>query len=220
MELDQSFEISPLEESRHLHHVCDHCSYSTADKSNFNKHIRRHTAKIVAVTDTATSSVSKAKISNKDEHQGDDSDTHLCQICGKTFKSKFGLSLHIKNKHTFSFKHQCKLCDKGFNQTVQYRYHCSSHFQVPLDKCSFCKTEFTSHGSLKRHLETGNNIKANTFVCDVCQSSFPQKYRLNDHIKGKHQLPRYSCEVCGKKFGWRSSLKFHLKHSHDNEPFE
>jgi len=54
MELDQSFEISPLEESRHLHHVCDHCSYSTADKSNFNKHIRRHTAKIVAVTDTAT----------------------------------------------------------------------------------------------------------------------------------------------------------------------
>jgi len=34
MELDQSFEISPLEESRHLHHVCGHCSYSTADKSN------------------------------------------------------------------------------------------------------------------------------------------------------------------------------------------
>jgi hypothetical protein len=48
---------------------------------------------------TATSSFSKAKISNKDEHQGD-SDTHLCQTCGKTFKSKFGLSLHIKNKHT------------------------------------------------------------------------------------------------------------------------
>ena len=99
MKLDRSFEISPLEESRHLHHVCDHCSYSTADKSNFNKHIRRHTAKIVAVTDTATSSFSKAKISNKDEHQGD-TDTHLCQTCGKTFKSKFGLSLHIKNKHT------------------------------------------------------------------------------------------------------------------------
>ena len=96
MELDQSFEISPLEESRHLYHVCDHCSHSTADKSNFNKHIRRHTA----VTDTATSSFSKAKISNKDEHQGD-SDTHLCQTCGKTFKSKFGLSLYIKNKHTY-----------------------------------------------------------------------------------------------------------------------
>ena len=133
------------------------------------------------------------------------------------FKSIFGLSLHLKNKHSLEFKNTCQIFNKGFNHSVQYRYHCASHLKVSLDKCMFCKAEFTSHGSLKRHLQICNNIKPNTFVCDVCQVSFPQKYRLLEHIKGKHQEPRYVCQFCGKKFSWRSSFKAHLRHSHANE---
>ena len=130
------------------------------------------------------------------------------------FKSIFGLSLHLKNKHSLEFKNTCQIFNKGFNHSVQYRYHCASHLKVSLDKCMFCKAEFTSHGSLKRYLQLCYNIKPNTFVSDV---TFPQKYRLREHIKGKHQEPRYVCQFCGKKFKWRSSFKAHLRHSHANE---
>ena len=78
----------------------------------------------------------------------------MCHTYGKNHKTKYGLNLSIKSKHQGSFKHQCSLCNKTFNQTVQYRYHCSKHLNVQIYKCTYCKMTFSSHGSLERHMKT------------------------------------------------------------------
>lgn len=75
----------------------------------------------------------------------------MCDKCGKRFKTRYGLNLHIK-KHDRTFKYQCSMCERGFNQAVAYRYHWSSHTKVTSDRCKHCKKEFLSQGSLKRHM--------------------------------------------------------------------
>jgi DNA-directed RNA polymerase subunit RPC12/RpoP len=133
----------------------------------------------------------------KYEWDRDESTWYICPHCGKQFRSKFGLTLHEKNKHDKSFKHICNMCQKGFNQSVQYRFHLSSHMKVLLEKCMFCKEEFMSHGSLKRHLTTCQIIDKDKFVCDICQSFFIRKDRLQEPIQGKHNEPKYLCINAG-----------------------
>ena len=172
------------------------CGYHTRNKSNMNKHVKRkHPPKAMPMTSTPIRGTNDA------EH-------FICESCGKEFKSKYGLSLHTKNKHTSDYKYKCAICNKGYNQRIQYRFHVSSHSDVGLDKCKFCKGEFTASGSLARHLETCQS-KPKPFACDICQATFSRKYKCDEHKRGKHGEKIYSCEQCGKSYGWRSSLKAH-----------
>ena len=137
----------------------------------------------------------------------------ICEICGKPYNSKYGLSLHRKTKHEGKFKHKCLLCNKTFNQTMQYRSHCATHLDVPLSRCEHCNRPFSSHGSLARHLKTckKSSVPLEQFTCDTCGAYFHRIDGLLAHQQGKHQPHRYTCEGCKKTFAWRSSLKIHKK---------
>ena len=92
-----SFEATPLEESINTvgkSHLCD-CGYATIDKSNFNKHMKRCSQSTLAVAPAPDGPST--------------SGTHVCDQCGKSFRSRFGMSLHIKNKHLEEFKYECTL---------------------------------------------------------------------------------------------------------------
>ena len=172
------------------------CNYATKNKSNFNRHNRTH---------------------SKDGNNNS-TNSHYCDQCGKWYKSKFGLSLHIKNNHEQSFKHVCGICDKGYNQTVQYRFHCASHHKVCIDSCKFCKKRYSSHGSLRRHLQScsSRSTDASTtqdYKCDICGESFARKYSLTYHIKGKHQEPKYKCNGCNRNFACRFDSCLTLQNS-------
>ena len=141
--------------------------------------------------------------------QESSAEKYICDVCGNTYKSKFGLNLHMKGKHLSEFKHHCDICNQGFNQSVQFRFHLSSHASLRLEKCQFCPASFYASGSLKRHLETCQD-KSNPFICEICHAGFSRKYKLEEHVRGKHGEPKYSC-LCGKRYGWRSSLRTHVK---------
>ena len=113
----------------------------------------------------------------------------MCETCGKNYKTKYGLNLHIKSKHSNSFKNKCSLCEKTFNQSVQYRFHCATHLKVSIDKCAHCKSSFSSHGSLSRHLKTciKNKDSFERFKCDKCDATFPHWYRLPYPERGKQE---------------------------------
>lgn len=199
LEMDESLDISAIEED--TFHACKDCTYSTKDKSNFNKHVKRHQR-------PKTSTPKQCK-----DTQVNSSNMQICEYCGRRFSTRFGLSLHRKNKHTLEFKHVCTICGKGFNQSLQFKYHVSNHVDVPLEKCQYCRVEMKAPGSLARHLEIcrGKPLGSTTFNCGVCGVSFPRKYKLQEHIRGKHEKTlRYRCS-CGKRYNWRSSLKAHQK---------
>ena len=62
-------------------------TYTTKNKSNFNKHIK-------SMHPQPTSMTLKSSLPAV---------LRFCDTRGKTFKSHFGLNLHIKNKHTKYF---------------------------------------------------------------------------------------------------------------------
>ena len=188
-------------------HSCE-CGYSTSDKSNFNKHKKRcsqtnqplPTAQAGPSTSTPLKPPPQAVAMNRP--------THVCDQCGKHYRSKFGMQLHIKNKHSKDFKYKGTLCDKKFNQQRPYRYHCAKHLNVSIDKCHHCKKEFNSPGSLSRHLVvcTGT-AQTKKFKCDLCAASFPHKYRLkyptsdtivvSDGTHHERDLPSRPCSNLG-----------------------
>ena len=190
-----------------IHH-CKYCVYSTKDKPNFNKHMRRQHN-------------SGGKPNSNSVIPGKQKKEHICDQCGKCLSSKYGLNLHIKNFHEQSFKHICPTCNKGFNQAIQFKFHCKRHLDIVPDQCQYCGTQFTSLGSLPRHLkickENPDHEEANGCVCPKCARVFSTERHLKEHYQGKHEPPAYKCVECGKLFSWRSSLKSHYKCSHPGQ---
>ena len=87
-----------------------------------------------------------------------------CKKCGKTFKTKSGLAIHIP-KHVKESEFKCSKCDYETISDIDLRNHFqSSHEpnrknkQQPLDrnstsvvKCNNCNLELSNENELKRH---------------------------------------------------------------------
>ena len=221
--MDESLDISAIEETMHdpNEYGCSECRYKTQFKQNLKRHKKIHLQNLpksstpikpptATPTCTATSTISSAESHKK----------HICDQCAKEFSTKYGLTLHKKNKHDNVFKFICQICQKGFNQATQYRFHCANHLNVSFEKCLHCKKEFRSPGCLKKHLsvckDNPDHQDVGKFVCHVCSASFSAKHSLSYHRQGKHQPPRYQCKECPKAYAWRSSLRAHIKFAHSN----
>ena len=127
----------------------------------------------------------------------------MCDQCAKQFITKYGLTLHKKTKHDKIYKRVCQICQKGFNQNVQYRFLCANHLNVTLEKYSFCRTEFTSPGYLMKHLlickDNPNHSEDVQFVCPVCfvsDKTWPQLSSTKKAPATKIQVNRVRKLLC------------------------
>ena len=113
------------------------------------------------------------------------------------------------------YSNSCQICQKGFNQAIQYGFHLANHINVSFEKCSFCRKEIKSPGCLKKHLlvctDNPDHVHVGKCVCPVCSTSFLAKHSLTYHRQGKHQPPKCKCKECPKACAWRSSLRAHIK---------
>lgn len=175
-------------------HQCKDCSYKSTRRYNIIRHRRlKHTTK--------ESNASKDKML-------------VCEHCAKTFKTKSGLRLHVKNIHVKEFKHTCIQCNKGFNLTTQFKYHQARHIQFKVQECNFCHKQLDGHSSKQRHERTCQNNPERgeaSFQCRICYKEFTSNDCLLDHKKGMHQERKYTCKKCHQSYKWRSSLSAHLK---------
>ena len=144
---------------------------------------------------------------------------HICDQCVKGFRAKYGITLNKKNKHDNVFEFMCQICQKGFNQAIQYGFHLANQINVSFEKCSFRRKEFRSPGCLKKHLlvckDNPDHVHVGKLVCLVCSASFLAKQSLTFLRQGKHQPPKCKCKECPKACAWRSSIRAHIKFAHN-----
>ena len=124
---DASFQCEEVEVTEQ--YGCDHCDFKTVYKSNMIRHKRR---------------MHSASESSSDQH-------FICSTCGKTFRSKFGMTLHHKGVHEGKYRFTCLVCDRKFNVLGNYKGHMASHDPVLREKCESCKATFRYRKSLVRH---------------------------------------------------------------------
>ena len=230
-QMEESLDISAIEEAKEFQ--CKKCPYRSRFKHNVTRHEKLHmktgprsSTQLKQSAPVPSSSATQPSLSAMQPSSSATQPSssalqmtkkHICDQCGKQFQTKYGLNLHISNKHDKIFKYMCQMCQKGFNQAIQYRCHCAKHLKVSLQRCSYCGKDFRSPGCLKEHVlickENPNHVDAQ-FVCPVCSSSFSTRCSLQYHKRGKHQPPKYHCSKCWKSYAWRSSLRAHLKIAH------
>ncbi|KAM7441603.1 hypothetical protein ABFA07_009352 [Porites harrisoni] len=147
-----------------------------------------------------------------------DKTVHKCNQCGKVFKTKYTLSIHLKMPdHTKSRPFVCNVCGKGFRLSSTLCRHKIIHTEKKPHKCDECGKSFNRSSTLKTHLRTHSDKKA--FICDICGKGFHQKGNLRNHIMIHTGEKPFRCNQCNRAFNKMSNLKFHMHTHSDNLPF-
>uniref|UniRef100_A0A8D8FHX4 Transcription factor grauzone n=1 Tax=Culex pipiens TaxID=7175 RepID=A0A8D8FHX4_CULPI len=113
-------------------------------------------------------------------------DAFKCEICGKSYKNRFGYNRHKKESHA----------------TEEERAF----------KCHRCTKSFIKEGALKRHLADHETLDNGTAKCETCGKCFSNINILKNHVKYRHlKQTEYICDVCSKGFYMRSTFMTHRK---------
>ena len=147
---------------------CDSCARSFACSTHLRRHIEKIHEKIFPCDycDDGKQFMSKQDLH---DHIDEFHDEFKCPNCGKCFKNKFKLAIHMKNKHT------------------KLKYKCDY---------DLCEKSFSSHADLKDHRAVDHKDDAKKFSCQFCQKSFNVKRYLDDHIRITHEGNKFECEEC------------------------
>ncbi|XP_058798737.1 zinc finger protein 160-like [Phymastichus coffea] len=132
---------------------------------------------------------------------------YVCDHCGKRYKLKQDLMLHINQVHMCTYQ-ICRFCGKVVKNVKAHEWH----HQKKLDRehdakiypCGLCFKKFLSESKLENHLMR----HVQRYSCNQCGESFPGPSQLMNH-KTKHK-PATRCSICGRSFASRSNFYQHV----------
>ena len=78
--------------------------------------------------------------------------------------------------------------------------------------CKVCKSKFKQKRELKKHIGTEH---PKTLICQYCDESFDQSWKLETHLKTHEQAKSFKCDSCDKSFVLKWRLRTHKK-IHEN----
>ena len=137
------------------------------DKSNISRHEEMmHGDKFYC--DICERHVSLYKYKSLEHHKEIKHSKHSCNICGKLFKLKVYLDLHLKNKHSEN--------GEKVEKTVTYY------------SCGHCDLKTKRRCDLKRHISRKHlNPKPPKQelhrTCETCNKTFSSVSYMNTHVK-------------------------------------
>jgi hypothetical protein len=134
----------------------------------------------------------------------------VCDLDGKSFKSKKDIKMHMKS-HQFV---ECKICHAKFRLSYIRNHLKDIHTDFQF-QCEKCPKMFKTQSALKLHA----NIHNEKFQCSICNIKVKSLKYLKQHQKDLHENPlSYECKICFKKFNQNAGLRIHAKCHKENQP--
>nr|CAI5821520.1 unnamed protein product [Callosobruchus analis] len=181
-------------------HECTYCTYKTTMKSNFAKHLLKHSHKL-----------------------------SKCIHCNAIYKHKIGLDDHILRQHpeliasVSSKMHECTHCAFKTVLKANLALHMLEHHET-ADRCVQCKATFKSRPALddhtlKKHPESiGSVASKNIYECTQCTFKTVKRTDLARHML-KHPEAADRCKFsvcvhCNATFKSKPALVDHTLRKH------
>ncbi|XP_054478236.1 uncharacterized protein zgc:66448 [Anoplopoma fimbria] len=234
----------PKENNKHWEkgHTCPNCPSVYRDESSLNMHllsvhksVAQHLEKAATPPKNQFTPLSSDNVQGKWKSDGISIKSYKCSECGKTFRHRSVLELHMRI-HSKDKPYQCKVCGKGFRfgsylqqhliiHTGKKPYKCpdcgkdfaflqnmKTHQKLHQEKpfrCTSCRKGYSDETQLQHHMLSHNGDKPHK--CDLCDKSFGLAYLLRDHMNTHTGDRPHRCDECHKSFSWFSSLLVHQK---------
>ncbi|XP_065085399.1 transcription factor grauzone-like [Ochlerotatus camptorhynchus] len=170
---------------QHTRYVCEDCNVDFDQFHIFQRHCMHTHNKEGYITCCGIKHRKRSVLFQHVQHVLNP-EAFKCEICGKTYKNRFGYNRHKKESHA----------------TEEERAF----------KCHRCPKSFVKEGALKRHLADHETLDKGTAKCETCGKCFSNINILKNHVKYRHvKQMEYICDVCSKGFYMRSTFLTHRK---------
>lgn len=156
-------------------YTCNICDYAGCRKSNLKLHMNRHKTEKI----------------------------HLCELCGKKFKSEVSLKSHTLGHTNEGKRFKCSECDFASALKPSLTRHMEQHARGTQDfQCSHCFYSCNKVGPLKRHYKKKHP-----------DETYPEA-EAEDSSPEAEETPGLKCPVCDSLHGSKRDLNRHLKNNH------
>lgn len=141
-----------------------------------------------------------------------------CSDCGKRFRRKHAMELHMQS-HTerkpFEIRSTCDLESKLFSKEIGPLPMISQELTNLV--CPQCEKVFKTKATLRLHMRTHTGLKP--FQCTECGKCFSRKGNLQTHMRCHTGEKPCKCEECGKTFRHISGLRYHIGTHNRVQPY-
>ena len=151
---------------------------------------------------------SAKKIEGKNKKMKKETNQNICDICGKSYSSKFYLNQHKESLHE-GLRYSCDVCGQRFSFKIAMQQHRTIHTNEKNFICHICSKHFRENRLLKQHIKT--HTKEKPYSCDICGHRWITKEKLKLHRLTHSDSKPYQCTVCGKHFTRKDNLGAHMK---------